>query len=134
MSVKYSAPGKLFISGEWAILEVGNFGLVAAVNNRVHVSIDDHDHGISVTAEEFGVRNVHAMYENGKIIIDADEKTQATLKLLGESMAVSLRFLSDHGLHAKPFAVSTRSRDTQFEVNGQLKKVGFGFRGPQMRR
>ena len=57
MSVKYSAPGKLFISGEWAILAVGNYGLVAAVNNRVHVSIDDHDHGISVTAED--LNDVH---------------------------------------------------------------------------
>ena len=64
---KYSAPGKLFISGEWAILEVGNFGLVAAVNNRVHVSVEPHQ-GLSVTAEEFGVRDVHARHENGKII------------------------------------------------------------------
>ena len=38
--LSYSAPGKLFISGEWAILEVGNHGLVAAVNNRVHVSLE----------------------------------------------------------------------------------------------
>ncbi len=126
MTFHYSAPGKLFISGEWAILEVGNYGLVAAVNNRVHVSLDDNDHGISITAEEFGAHDVHAIYENQKIVIDADEKLQATLKLLGESIAISLRFLNDHHIHAKPFSIRTSSRDTQFEVNGQSKKVGFG--------
>ena len=50
----------------------------------------------------------------------------ATLKLLGEAMAVSLRFLSDHNIHAKTFYIKTSSRDTQFDVNGTLKKVGFG--------
>jgi len=36
MVIKVSAPGKLFIAGEWAILEPENFGIVAAVNKIKH--------------------------------------------------------------------------------------------------
>ncbi|MBI4174081.1 MAG: phosphomevalonate kinase [Candidatus Aenigmarchaeota archaeon] len=122
----FSAPGKLFISGEWTILEVGNYGLVAAVNNRVRVSIDPAEE-ISVTAEEFDIRGARADYSNSKISFPGlDEKSQATLKLLGEALSVSLRFLEENNVETKPFRLTTSSRDTQFEVNGQLKKVGFG--------
>src|SRR3989344_859087 len=126
MSVKYSAPGKLFISGEWAILEVGNFGLVAAVNNRVRVSIEPAGH-TSVTAGEFGIQDAKAHYESGKISFpDIDDKQRDTLKLLGEALSVSLRYIEDNGTDAKHFHLSTSSKDTQFEVNGEMKKVGFG--------
>ena len=122
----YSAPGKLFISGEWAILEVGNFGLVAAVNNRVRVSIEPAGH-TSVTAGEFGIQDAKAHYESGKISFpDIDDRQKDTLKLLGEALSVSLRYLEENGTAAKHFHLSTSSKDTQFEVNGELKKVGFG--------
>src|SRR3989338_6800672 len=124
--MQFSAPGKLFISGEWAILEVGNYGLVAAVNNRVRVSIDPAEE-ITVTAEEFKIHSARAEYANGKVSFPGlDEKSQGTLKLLGEAISVSLRFLEQNDIEVKPFRITTSSKDTQFEVNGQLKKVGFG--------
>lgn len=126
MSVNYSAPGKLFISGEWAILEVGNKGLVAAVNNRVRVSIEAAKE-ISVTAEEFGIHNAKAAYGSGKVLFHGiDEKQKETLKLIGEALSVSLRYLEEHKTDPRTFHLVTNSKDTQFEVNGQLKKVGFG--------
>ena len=124
--LNYSAPGKLFISGEWAILEVGNHGLVAAVNNRVHVSLEGTLEDILITAAEFGVREVHAKYAEGKLHIDADDKQKETLKLLGEALSTSLKFLGENSIMPKPFHIITSSKDTQFEVSGQLKKVGFG--------
>jgi len=124
--LSYSAPGKLFISGEWAILEVGNHGLVAAVNNRVHVSLEGTVEDILITAAKFGVREVHAKYAEGKLHIDADDKQKETLKLLGEALSTSLRFLGENSIMPKPFHIITSSKDTQFEVGGQLKKVGFG--------
>lgn len=124
--MQYSAPGKLFISGEWAILEVGNYGLVAAVNNRVRVSIEPSEEMI-VTAEEFGIRDANAQYEDGKIFFPGlDDKSKDTLKLLGEALSVALRYLEEQEIEHKPFHIVTSSKDTQFEVNGQLKKVGFG--------
>lgn len=129
MIIHYSAPGKLFISGEWAILETGNQGLVAAVDNRVHVFIEDlagYD-GISVTAEEFGIHDARAKYLDSKIMfMNIDDKAKETLKLLGEAISVSLRYLSENGIKFRPFKITTSSKDTQIEVNGELKKIGFG--------
>ena len=126
MNLHYSAPGKLVISGEWAILEVGNLGLIAAVNNRVHVSISPSEM-ISVTAQEFKIFDAVAEFNDGKItFLNIDEKSKETLKLLGEALSVSLRFLEEHKIRIKPFNITTSSKETQFEVNGQMKKVGFG--------
>ncbi len=126
---KYSAPGKLFISGEWAILEVGNFGLVAAVNNRVHVSVEalsGYD-GVSVTAEEFKIHDARAKLINGKLnFMNLDDKSKDTLKLLSMALETAMRFAEEKGHEFKPFKVSASSKDTQFEVNSELKKVGFG--------
>lgn len=125
----YSAPGKLFISGEWAILEVGNYGLVAAVNNRVRVSVEaltGYD-GVSVTAEEFKVIDGRAKFLNGKLVfMNLDEKSKETLKLLAEAISTALNFLAGNNISLRPFKIKTSSKDTQFEVNGELKKVGFG--------
>ncbi len=123
----YSAPGKLFISGEWSILEVGNLGMVAAVNNRVHVFLDSHYDGISVTAEEFKIFNARTEYIDGKIIFTGmDEKAREILKLLGEALSVSLRFLEEKGIKLRSFKITTSSKDTQVNVGNEIKKIGFG--------
>lgn len=124
--MQYSAPGKLFISGEWAILEVGNYGLVAAVNNRVRVSIEDAEE-ITITAEEFKIHSARAEYANSKISFPGlDDKSKDTLKLLGEALSVALRYLEEQEIEPASFHIVTNSKDTQFEVSGELKKVGFG--------
>lgn len=129
MPINCSAPGKLFISGEWAILEVGNFGIVAAVNNRVHVSVEGlagYD-GVSVTAEEFKISDARAKFLNGKIVfLNIDDKSKETLKLLSEALSISLRYLEENNIKFKPFKITTNSKETEVEVDGELKKVGFG--------
>lgn len=129
MPVHYSAPGKLFISGEWAVLEVGNRGLVAAVNNRIHVSVEPlsgYD-GISVTAEEFKIHDARAKLSGGRLnFMNLDDKSKETLKLLAMAIETALKFSEESGSGFRPFKILTTSKDTQFEVNGELKKVGFG--------
>ncbi|MBI4170085.1 MAG: phosphomevalonate kinase [Candidatus Aenigmarchaeota archaeon] len=129
MPIHYSAPGKLFISGEWSILEVGNYGLVAAVNNRVHVSVEalsGYD-GISVTAEEFKIHDARAKILSSKLnFMNLDEKSKETLKLLSTSLETAIKFAEEKGHKFKPFKIATSSKDTQLEADGGLKKVGFG--------
>ncbi len=129
MTIHYSAPGKLFVSGEWAILEVGNHGLVAAVNNRVHVSVehlDDYD-GVSITASEFNVTDGRAKYLDNKLVfMNIGDKEKESLKLLAEAISVSLRYVTEQNIKFKPFKIATSSKEAQIEVDGELKKVGFG--------
>lgn len=126
MNLHYSAPGKLFISGEWSILEMGNIGMVAAVNNRVHVYIEEGFGGISVTAEEFNIHNARTAYIDGKISFLVNEQQQQVLKLVGEALSVSLRFLAEKGIKLKSFNLRTSSKDTQVVVDKEIKKIGFG--------
>ncbi len=121
----FSAPGKLVVSGEWAILEVGNRGLVASVNNRVHVDIDKSD-DIVITASEFGIEDAKAKYSNGQLTVDVDEEKKKTLNLLSRAIATSLKYLEEKEIKIKTFKIKTSSKDTQFDVNGEVKKIGFG--------
>lgn len=127
MTLHYSAPGKLFISGEWSILEMGTKGLVAAVNSRVHVKISGAHDGIAVSADDFNIRGAKARYENGKLLFEnIDEKAKETLKLVSESIAISLRYLEEKYIQFRPFGIETNSKDLQIMMHGQPKKVGFG--------
>ncbi len=123
----YSAPGKLFISGEWSVLEVGNVGLVAAVNNRVHVTVERNSNGIIITASEFNITNAHAKYENGQTTFDGiDEKAMQVLALLREAISTSLRYIEEKDMVVKNFKISTSSKEAQITIDGQPRKIGFG--------
>ena len=61
-----SAPGKLFLSGEWAVLEVGNPGIVAAVNKRVHAEVEEAD-SISVSIGDFGIKDLGAKFDGKQL-------------------------------------------------------------------
>lgn len=124
--VHYSAPGKLFISGEWAVLEKGNLGLVAAVNHRVHVFVEENKDCICITAEEFGIKDVEAHYRNGALVLDCDDKKKGTLKLLTEAVAITLKFLEENDIDTKNFKITTSSKETLVDIDGEKKKIGFG--------
>lgn len=129
MPIHYSAPGKLFISGEWSVLELGNRGLVAAVNNRVHVEVDElagYD-GISVTAPDFSIQDARAKIIEGKLrFLNLDEESQKKMGLLAGAIETAVRFAMEKGHEFRSFKISTSSKETQLEVNGEMKKIGFG--------
>lgn len=129
MRIHYSAPGKVMVSGEWSILEMGTKAMVAAVNSRVHVHIEGlagYD-GISVSAEEFNVKDARAKYLNGKLLfMNLDDKAKDALKLLAEAVSTSIKFLENKGAKLVPFKITTSSKDLQIIMDGVPKKVGFG--------
>jgi len=63
---KISAPGKLMLAGEWAVLEVGNPAIVTAINKRVFVEIVEADN-ISITLPEFDIENLEADFDGEKL-------------------------------------------------------------------
>ena len=125
--VLYSAPGKLFLSGEWAVLE-GFPGLVAAVNTRVQVTAKAHagDH-IIVSAPDMGIPEAAARFDNDQLVFEGlDEKQEKALALVGQAIIIALRFAQEKNIPLTSFSLLTQSGDFQTIVDGEKKKVGFG--------
>ncbi len=111
-----SAPGKLFLSGEWAVLGLGNPGIVAAVNKRVHVEIAEAEE-ITVTVDDFGIKNVKAVFDS-ELHLDCGEAEKERLVFMKGAIEATLNYLGKW----KPFAIHSWSEETQIGN----KKIGFG--------
>ncbi|MEM7826636.1 MAG: phosphomevalonate kinase [Candidatus Aenigmatarchaeota archaeon] len=123
----YSAPCKLFISGEWSILELGNQGMIAAINKRVHSIIETNDKGIVISIEDFNINNLKCRFDGRNLIFYEDvEPIKDKISFIKKSIEVALRFLKDNKIKLKPFKICTWGEKTNIKINGKLKKVGFG--------
>lgn len=126
MQIHASAPGKMMIAGEWAVLEVGNPCIVAAVDKRVHVVASPAHHpgdSITVDVDDFGIKGVGAEYADGKISWkNADEKQAEKLIFLKGSVETVLQYIGKW----KPFHLRGWGEDTSVIVDGIQKKIGFG--------
>ena len=59
--VKVSAPGKVCIAGEWAVLEKGNSLIVASVNKRIFADVKkSKDDFIYISIKDFGIKRLKA--------------------------------------------------------------------------
>ncbi|MHC5082163.1 MAG: phosphomevalonate kinase, partial [Planctomycetota bacterium] len=59
--VRVSAPGKIVLAGEWAVLEPGNPAVVAAVDRRVSVTVaGSKDDGTHFAAPDLGIPDARA--------------------------------------------------------------------------
>jgi phosphomevalonate kinase len=123
--IRISAPGKLFLSGEWAVLEVGNPGVVASVNKRVFVEIEEAD-GVSVTIDDFGIKDLGADFDGkelkwGRVLSEKEKKDTEFIK---GSVETALKYLG--GGAKRGFRIRSWGEQSQVEIDGQVKKVGFG--------
>lgn len=127
-----SAPGKLFIAGEWAILESGNAGLVGAVNKRVHaqlaeLSSEGPQPYVSISIDDFNIKNRKAQFDGKHLIFSPElsEEETSKFKFIKEAVEVALQYLQPQ-ISLKSFSIRTWGELSQIEVDGQTKKVGFG--------
>src|SRR3989344_638447 len=102
-----SAPGKLMIAGEWAVIE-GYPCIVAAVNRRVHCTIEekDPDEAIEIELKDFNL-NAKALFANNRLTIISgnDEK----LKYAKAAIETALQYLGK----SKIFHLVTWNENTQ---------------------
>jgi phosphomevalonate kinase len=123
MPVTVSAPGKLVVAGEWAILDVGNPGLIASVNKRVFAAFDESER-IAVTIDDFGLSGLKADFDGKSLSWERElsEQEKKDTLFIKVSIETALRYLGE----CRPFSVRTWGDETNIEVDGTLKKVGFG--------
>jgi phosphomevalonate kinase len=122
----FSAPGKQFVCGEWAILELGTRGIVAAVNKRVHALVEESD-SIGISIDDFGIKDMKADFNGSKLVFSQDvSMIKDKLQFIKEAIEISLMFLEEQKIPLQNFAIRTWGEDVQLEINGQKKKIGFG--------
>jgi len=121
--LKISAPGKLFLSGEWAVLEIGNPGIVTAVDKRVFVEIEEES-VITLNLPEFNIENLEAVFD-GKVLSwsrSVTDKEKADLIFIKGAIETTLQYLDSQ----RKFKIKSYGGDTQMVIDGQKKKIGFG--------
>ncbi len=121
--IEVSSPGKLFLSGEWAVLEIGNPGIVAAVNKRVHVEIEEAEE-FSLTIDDFKIKDLPFSLENGEVKFGRELSDYEKEKLIfpKASIETAIKYLGK----TKPFRLRSWGEISQIEVEGKPKKIGFG--------
>jgi phosphomevalonate kinase len=132
--IHVSAPGYVFISGEWSILEPGNAGLVAAVNKRSHVEVQEFFSEeptrieVSIVAEELGIRERKGTFDGKSIVFtpELSEDELQKLRFVRSAAEVALRYLKEAGVSTKSFALKTWTQEMHVGVDGQRKKIGLG--------
>src|SRR3989344_4549678 len=111
--VHVSAPGKLMIAGEWAVLE-GYPCIVAAVNRRAHATLEpkSSEEAIEIILKDFDERAT-ALFHGGKLVILKGDTEK--MKFAKAAVETALQYLGD----ARSFRL-TSWNDTKD------KKIGFG--------
>jgi len=124
--IHVSAPGKLVLSGEWAILEPGNPGLIAAVNKRVHVEIEPSDE-ITISIDDFNIKNFKADFDGNELKWRQEPTEEEAKGLMFTKGAVEtiLKYLGEGNW--KPFKIHSWGELSQVTLeSGETKKIGFG--------
>ncbi|MFH1445359.1 MAG: phosphomevalonate kinase [Nanoarchaeota archaeon] len=122
--IHVSAPGKQFLSGEWAILEVGNPGLVLAVNKRVHVEIEPADE-ITITIDDFGIKDFKADFDGTELKWRQEPTKEEVQGLMFTKRTIEtvLKYIGEW----KTFKMRSWGELSQITLeNGETKKIGFG--------
>jgi phosphomevalonate kinase len=124
--VKVSAPGKLFLSGEWAVLEVGNPGIVTAVNKRVFAEVREAER-ISVSIDDFGLKNLGAAFDGNRLEWERPltDKEKEQVQFIKGSIETALKYLGG-GAANKTFSIRSWGEESQIVVDGAARKIGFG--------
>ncbi len=122
--IKVSAPGKLMVAGEWAVLEVGNPAIVAAVDKRVFAEIRESDNDyIEITLDDFNIKNKKAVFDGQELSIeDVDGEEKEKLKFIKGAIESALKYLGV----CRPFRIRSWGEMSQIRLAGETKKIGFG--------
>lgn len=126
--IEVSAPGKLMLSGEWSILEIGVPCIVLAVNKRVHCKIEKSDE-LEFNAPDIGIEHLKGEFDgeklNWKRKLSPEEKQRMLLP--EKAIELTLRYLNDIGKETQKLTISTKSDISQVVLgDGSTTKIGFG--------
>lgn len=113
------APGKLFVAGEYAVVEPGNTAILVAVDRYITVTVSGADAPGVLISSDLGPRAVHRPWQDGRLAGGDGEAPHVVAAI----EAVS-DLLAERGLPVPPLNVSITST---LHDNG--RKYGLGSSG-----
>ncbi|MFD3701054.1 phosphomevalonate kinase [Streptomyces sp. NPDC058646] len=131
-TVVRSAPGKLFVAGEYAVVEPGTPAILVAVDRHVTVTVSGPGPGPApggadvVISSDLGPGPVRRQWRDGRLLVPGDDGQRARG---GPAHVVSAietvgRLLAERGLPLPPLNVSVSSR-----LHDEGRKYGLGSSG-----
>jgi len=117
--IEVKVPGKLFIAGEYAILEPGHEAIVIAVDRFVKVTVQKSNNN-ELSLPQIGYPSVRWKWKNGQVHLDEDSRRLAFTK---SALQVAIKFLTEQG--EKIIENFSLTIDSQLD-DGLGKKFGLG--------
>jgi phosphomevalonate kinase len=123
--IKVSAPGKICIAGEWAVLEVGNPLIALAVEKRVFAEIEkSEDEFIHISIRDFNIENLKASFCGDELVFEKEltKKEKEQTVFLKSAIESSLKYLQKKAF----FNIKTWGQETTIKVGEEVESIGFG--------
>lgn len=120
MDMRASAPGKLVMAGDYAVLE-GAPAVVVALDRRAHVQLgDSDDDAFCIDAPDLGIHQARGHLEHGNMVWATDDATAERLRLVTSV----LQYLAQHDQAPKPLHMALDTR--AFFADAGKAKLGLG--------
>jgi len=123
--IRTSAPLKLIIAGEWAVLEPEGSGIVAAIDSRLYCEIEPNSiDEIEISLLDFNISNIRAKYENDELVFIQQLSQEAAdhLKIIKFTIETALFILGKH----KTFKIRTWCERPPCFAKEAETKLGLG--------
>ncbi|MDG9720169.1 phosphomevalonate kinase [Streptomyces sp. DH24] len=128
------APGKLFVAGEYAVVDPGNPAILVAVDRHVGVTVSGTgdvagpgEADVVISSDLLGARAVPWRWHEGRLVVcgaDAAQQAGKGLAYVASAIETVGRLLTERGLPVPALSVSVGSR---LHDNG--RKYGLGSSG-----
>ncbi|WP_327309926.1 phosphomevalonate kinase (plasmid) [Streptomyces sp. NBC_01298] len=126
-TVVRSAPGKLFVAGEYAVVEPGTPAILVAVDREITVLVSGSGEADVVISSDLGARAVCWQWQDGRLDVHGEEDSQGARVALAHvvsAIETVAGLLAERGLPVPPLSISVSSR---LHENG--RKFGLGSSG-----
>ncbi|WP_328436310.1 phosphomevalonate kinase [Streptomyces sp. NBC_00444] len=124
------APGKLFVAGEYAVVEPGNPAILVAVDRYLTVTVSGRAHSGVVISSDLGPRAVRWQWRDGRLDVHGEEKEDDARRARGalahvvSAIETVGALLAERGLPMPALSVSVHS-----DLHEGGKKYGLGSSG-----
>lgn len=112
-------PGKLFIAGEYAVLEPGYPAIVVAVDRFITAQITKSEQQ-TLSLPQLGLPNVACRFEGGQVIFEEED---TRLDFIKNTIAVVHQYLQERSIETKPFSLTITS---ELDDADSGRKYGLG--------